>query len=85
MQVKSIAEYSKGSILQYFRPQLSYHLSLRSWFCLFFEWQFYSGFTEKPDEDVNGKISHQILMIFSDFIQSLTSKFGNNTIVVRFS
>ena len=30
MQVKSIAEYSKGSILQYFLPSLSYHLSLRS-------------------------------------------------------
>ena len=35
MQVKSIAECSKGSILQYFRPSLSYHLSLRSSFCLF--------------------------------------------------
>ena len=35
MQVKSIAECSKGSILQYFRPSLSYHLSLTSLFCLF--------------------------------------------------
>ena len=35
MQVKSIAECSKGSILQYFRPSLLYHLSLRSLFCLF--------------------------------------------------
>ena len=35
MQVKSIAECSKGSILQYFRPSLIYHLSLRSPFCLF--------------------------------------------------
>ena len=35
MQVKSIAESSKGSILQYFRPALSYYLSLRSLFCLF--------------------------------------------------
>ena len=34
MQVKSIAECSKGSILQCFQPSLSYHLSLRSWFCL---------------------------------------------------
>ena len=34
MQVKSIAECSKGSILQYFRPSLSYFLSLRSLFCL---------------------------------------------------
>ena len=35
MQVRSIAECSNGSILQYFRPSLSYHLSLRSLFCLF--------------------------------------------------
>ena len=35
MQVKSIAECSKGSILHNFRPSLSYHLSLRSLFCLF--------------------------------------------------
>ena len=35
MQVKSIAECSKGSILQYFRTSLSYHLSLRPLFCLF--------------------------------------------------
>ena len=34
MQVKSIAECSKGSILQYFQPPLSYHLSLRFLFCL---------------------------------------------------
>ena len=35
MQVKSIAEGDKGSILQYFLPSISYHLSLRSLFCLF--------------------------------------------------
>ena len=35
MRVKSIAECSKGSILQYFRPSLSYHLSLRHFFFLF--------------------------------------------------
>ena len=35
MQVKSIAEYFKGSILQYFRPSLSYHWPLRPLFCLF--------------------------------------------------
>ena len=40
MQVKSIAECSKGSILQYFRPSLSYHLSLRSLFCLFLSCRF---------------------------------------------
>ena len=40
MQVKSIAECSMGSILQYFRPSLSYHLSLRSLFCLFLSGHF---------------------------------------------
>ena len=35
MQVKSIAEYSKWSIQQPFRSSLSYHLPLRSLFCLF--------------------------------------------------
>ena len=34
MQVKSIAECSNGSILQYFQPALSYHLSFRALFCL---------------------------------------------------
>ena len=40
MQVKSIAECSKGSILQYFRPSLSYQLSLRPLFCLFWSGRF---------------------------------------------
>ena len=40
MQVKSIAEGSKGSILQYFRPSLSYHVSLRSLFYLFLSGHF---------------------------------------------
>ena len=35
MKVQSIVECSKGSILQYLRPSLSYHLSIRSLFCLF--------------------------------------------------
>ena len=35
MQVKSIAECSVGSILQYFQHSLRYHLSLRYLFCLF--------------------------------------------------
>ena len=45
MHVNSIAECSKGSILQYFRPSLSYHLSLRSFFLSIFEQLFYTGFT----------------------------------------
>ena len=40
MQVKSIAECSPWSILQYFRPSLSYHLPLRSLFCLFLNGRF---------------------------------------------
>ena len=40
MQVKSIAECSKGSILQYFGPSFSYQLSLRSLFCLFLSGRF---------------------------------------------
>ena len=40
IQVKSIAECSKRSILQYFRPSFSFPLSLRSLLCLFL-----SGFT----------------------------------------
>ena len=35
MQIKSIAECSKGSILQYFRPSFSYHLPLSPLFSLF--------------------------------------------------
>ena len=42
MQVKCIAECSKGSIQQYFRPKLSYLLSLKSLFCLFLS----GGFTQ---------------------------------------
>ena len=39
------AECSNGSILQYFRPSLSYHLSLRLFILSTFEWPFYTGFT----------------------------------------
>ena len=52
MQVKSIAECSKGSILQYFPPSLSYHLSLRPLFCLFLSGCFtvsYIFFTGYPN------------------------------------
>ena len=40
MQVKNIAECSKGSILQYIRPALSYNLSLTSLFYLFLSGRF---------------------------------------------
>ena len=45
MQVKSIAECPKRSILLYFRPALSYHLSLRLLFFPIFEWPLKTGFT----------------------------------------
>ena len=45
MQVKSIAECSKGSILQYFLPSLSYHFVTKIFVLSIFEWQFYKGFT----------------------------------------
>ena len=41
----SIAACSKGSILQYFRPSLSYHLSFRSLFCLLATTPLKTGFT----------------------------------------
>ena len=40
VRVKSIAECSKGSILQYFQPSLSYQLSSRFLFCLFLSGRF---------------------------------------------
>ena len=40
MQVKSIVECSKGSIMQYFWPSLSYQLSLRPIFCLILSGRF---------------------------------------------
>ena len=42
MQFKSITGCSKGSILQYFRPSLSYHLSLRS--LLYPRYEVYRGY-----------------------------------------
>ena len=52
MQVKCIAECSKGSILQFFWPSLNYHLLLRSLSCFFLSgclrhvllyWQMFCG------------------------------------------
>ena len=51
MQVKSIAECFKGSILQYFRPSLSYHLPFRPLFCLF----------------LSGRLRQVLLYIYSDY------------------
>ena len=45
MQVKSIAECSKGSILQYFRPSLSYIFFIKIFALSIFEWPFTKCFT----------------------------------------
>ena len=45
MQVKSIAECSKRSILQYFRPSFSYHFSIKTFVLSIFKWPLKTGFT----------------------------------------
>ena len=45
MQVKSIAECSKGSILQYFRPSLSYHILFNPFDLSVFKGPLKTGFT----------------------------------------
>ena len=62
VQVRSIAECSKGSILQYFRPSLSYHLSLRSLFSLFWSDPF-TGFTVFP------QVRRVLLPVYLDFME----------------
>ena len=53
MQVKSIAECSKGSTLQYLRHSLSYHLSLRFLFCLFLCGHFTQSFSTNRNQPVH--------------------------------
>ena len=45
MQVKSIAECSKWSILQYFRPSVKLPIVIKSFVLSIFQWPFYTGFT----------------------------------------
>ena len=45
MQVKSIAECSKRSILQYFQPSLSYRFVIKIFVLSTFEWLFFTSFT----------------------------------------
>ena len=66
MQVKLIAECSKGNILQYFSPALSNHLSLRPMFCLFLSGRFrHSGFTVLYliSECISGDIPPQMKIV----------------------
>ena len=52
---KVLGEHS-AILLQYFRPSLSYHLSLRSLFCLFLSGCFHTGFTVNGNEKGKGGI-----------------------------
>ena len=62
MQVKSIAECSLWSILQYFRPSLSYHLSLRSLFCIFLSGRFLHRFYY-ADNTLERRLNHRVQII----------------------
>ena len=44
------------SILQYFLPSLSYHLSLKSFFLSIFEWPLKAGFTVSIKSEVIAEI-----------------------------
>ena len=45
MQVKSIAECSKGSILQYFRPFIKLPFIIKNFVLSIFKWPFYTAVT----------------------------------------
>ena len=45
MQIKSVAECSMGSILQYFQPFIKLQFVIKIFGLSIFEWPFYIGFT----------------------------------------
>ena len=95
MLVKSIAECSKGSILQYFRPSLSYHLPLRSLFCLFLSGRLRQvllyvtlcamvvGDLQASKYDQNTPLS-QVVTAFPGQINLFCSSFGDVSVMVVF-
>ena len=68
MQVKSIAEWSNRSILQYFRPSLSYHLSLRCLFCPFLSGSLRQVLLYYFAVVLNGCISSPIFFLYLLFL-----------------
>ena len=82
MQVRSIAECSKGSILKYFRPSFSYHLSLTSLSSLFLSSRFTQFFSVQHKrikihilmQDYN--LSKQIFSILSEVGARALLNFG---------
>ena len=89
MQVKSIAEYSNGSILQYFGPSLGYHLSIRSLFCLFLSGRFtqvllYSnGCANLPCTDVHENLGKQNFSSGHSSFLSIDSPFNKSRMLLR--
>ena len=74
---------SKGSILQYLRPSLSYHLSVRSSFCLFLSGRFTpillyvlnSLCCSVLGEKFNTKVDKgKLAQMLSELVQQLTRK-----------
>ena len=51
------------SILQYFHPSLSYHLTLRSLFCLVYEWPLQTGFTVTLYDDTKKALNSQRIFL----------------------
>ena len=77
MQFKSIAECSKGSILQYFRPSLSYHLSLRPLFVCFLS----GGLRQVLLYGKCFKMLNSFLFLFSN--EFVVIRAENDTMLVR--
>ena len=81
MQVKSIAECSNGSILQYFWPSLSYNLSLRSLFCLFLSGRFTQGLLYTTPIYIN----NTVLGVHAIFLGSTSHRSWNTPILFETS
>ena len=91
MQVTSIAECSKGSILQYFRPSLSYHFPISPLFCRIFNGRLRQVLLYFRLRQFNAvKNWYQFLtaregliLILKDFIPIFLTPRERNTLVVK--
>ena len=87
MQVKSIAECSKGSILQYFRPTLSYKFVIKIFVLSIFELPFYTGFTVKCTNKLDyatdsSEFSH-VTDIFNHRMKGWISPIGKQAVSIK--
>ena len=82
MRVESIAECSKGSILQYFCPSLATNCYLKTFVVSIFGWQFLHRFycIKASDEMTNsvGTVSHRTLLhiALQTYIKNMCSFIG---------